>query len=126
MDPTARRRRTELTEAISGGIGLSDDALMRRACADDPDAFAELYDRHGARAFRVARAVCGDREEAEDAVREGFLTIWRGRESYGVGVGDFQAWSIRIVNGLNPRSGSMTGKRPATSRFAATRSCSQT
>ena len=70
---------------------------MRWAQAGEADAFAELFDRHGARAFRVARAVCRDPGQAEDAVQEGFLAIWRGRESYQEGVAGFQAWAMKIV-----------------------------
>lgn len=34
----------------------TDEALMVRVQRDDTSAFAELYDRHGAQAFLVARA----------------------------------------------------------------------
>lgn len=75
----------------------TDSMLMVRAQADDGDAFAELYDRHSARAFRVARAVCRDPGHAEDAVQEGFLAIWRSRATYREGVSSFQAWAMMIV-----------------------------
>jgi len=75
----------------------TDAMLMARAQADDSDAFAELYDRHSARAFRVARAVCRDAGHAEDAVQEGFLAIWRSRATYRDGVASFQAWAMMIV-----------------------------
>jgi RNA polymerase sigma-70 factor, ECF subfamily len=75
----------------------TDAMLMVRAQADDGDAFAELYDRHSARAFRVARAVCRDAGQAEDAVQEGFLAIWRSRATYRDGVASFQAWAMMIV-----------------------------
>jgi RNA polymerase sigma-70 factor, ECF subfamily len=75
----------------------TDAMLMVRAQADDGDAFAELYDRHWARAFRVARAVCRDAGHAEDAVQEGFLAIWRSRATYRDGVASFQAWAMMIV-----------------------------
>jgi DNA-directed RNA polymerase specialized sigma24 family protein len=60
----------------------SDDALIQRVRAGDVEAFPELHDRHAARALRLARAVCHDSEEAERAVEEGFLAIWRRREGY--------------------------------------------
>jgi RNA polymerase sigma-70 factor, ECF subfamily len=74
-----------------------DDLLMRQVQAGDAEAFAELYDRHAARAFRVARAVCRDPGQAEDAVQDGFLAIWRSRAGYLEGVACFQAWAMRIV-----------------------------
>lgn len=74
----------------------SDERLMRRVQTGDTEAFEQLYDRHAVRAFRVARSVC-DASRAEDAVQEGFLSIWRSRESYRPESGSFQAWSMRIV-----------------------------
>jgi RNA polymerase sigma-70 factor (ECF subfamily) len=71
---------------------------MVRVQADDAGAFAELYDRHAARAFRVARVVCHDTGRAEDAVQEGFLSVWRQRAQFRPEAGPFQAWSMRIVH----------------------------
>lgn len=70
---------------------------MASAQADDTEAFAQLYDRHATRAFRVACAVCGDTSHAEDVVQEGFLAIWRNRASFRPETGTFQAWSMKIV-----------------------------
>ena len=75
----------------------SDQLLMARVQADDADAFAELYSRHSARALQVARAVCHDTGRAEEAVQEGFLSIWRNRASFQPELGNFKTWSIRIV-----------------------------
>lgn len=96
------------------GTELGDDALMRRARTDDADAFAALYDRHGARAFRVARAVCHDSKEAEEAVEEGFLAVWRARAGYREGGTGFQAWAMRIVEGRAIESSRRGGGRPPT------------
>jgi RNA polymerase sigma-70 factor (ECF subfamily) len=74
-----------------------DEALMRRVQANDQAAFAELYDRHAALAFRVARSVCRDARRAEDAVQEGFLSVWRSRAAYRRGQGSVKAWTMRIV-----------------------------
>jgi RNA polymerase sigma-70 factor (ECF subfamily) len=70
---------------------------MHRVQADDAEAFAELYDRHASRAFGVARALCFDAGRAEDAVQEGFLSIWRARRSYRPDKGSFQAWAMVAV-----------------------------
>ncbi|MET0558178.1 MAG: sigma-70 family RNA polymerase sigma factor [Solirubrobacterales bacterium] len=79
------------------GQQQSDEALMLRAQTNDADAFAELYDRHAELAYRVARAICDDSSRAEDAVKEGFLAIWRSRGDYRAGADSFLAWSMRIV-----------------------------
>lgn len=70
---------------------------MTRLQNGDTDAFAELYDRHAVRAFRVARAICHDPGRAEDAVQEGFLAIWSSRAQFSPENGSFRAWSMSIV-----------------------------
>lgn len=91
----------------------TDEALMVRVQSDDTGAFAELYDRHAARAFLVARAVCRDPGRAEDAVQEGFLAIWKGRDNYRPEVGTFRAWSMTIVQNRAIDSLRRTAARPA-------------
>ena len=77
-----------------------DEVLMRRVQADDQAAFAELYDRHASLAFRVARSVCRDVRRAEDAVQEGFMSVWRSRARYRHGQGSVQAWTMMIVRNM--------------------------
>ena len=75
----------------------SDDELMRLTQADDAGAFAQLYDRYAARALRVATSVCRTTAAAEDAVQEGFLSIWRTRASFRAGQSSFGVWSMMLV-----------------------------
>lgn len=98
----------------------SDDALMARAQAGDVAAFALLYDRHCALAFRVARAICRDLGRAEDAVQEGFLAIWRSRGSYRPGTGSFQAWAMKVVKNRAIDSFRSAAVRPQTQSGAST------
>ena len=77
--------------------GATDDELMQRLQADDVEAFEQLYDRYGVLAYRVAHAVCHDRYRAEEAVQDGFLSIWRSRSSYNPKLGTFRSWSIGVV-----------------------------
>lgn len=74
-----------------------DETLMRRVQGNDQAAFAELYDRHATKAFRVARSVCRDARQAEDVVQEAFLSVWRSRAGYRLGHGSVQAWTMMIV-----------------------------
>jgi RNA polymerase sigma-70 factor, ECF subfamily len=92
--------------------GQSDETLMRCTKTGDASAFAELYGRHGERAFRVARAVCRDRGQAEDAVQEGFLAIWGSRASYREGAAGFQAWAMKIVHNRAVDSTRSAAARP--------------
>lgn len=71
--------------------------LMARVQADDTEAFGMLYDRLASRALRVAHAVGVDRDRAEDAVQEAFLSIWRGRCGYRSDRGDVHTWALGIV-----------------------------
>lgn len=70
---------------------------MARVQSGDTGAFAELYDRHAARALRVARAICVDAGRAEDAMKDAFLAIWTGRAQFDPARGSFKAWSMSIV-----------------------------
>jgi RNA polymerase sigma-70 factor, ECF subfamily len=75
----------------------TDEALVTRMQEGDTHAFELLYDRHVRRALRVARAVVGDRELAEEAVQEAFLSIWRNAGRYDPRVGSFRAWALSVV-----------------------------
>jgi RNA polymerase sigma-70 factor (ECF subfamily) len=82
-----------------GGIAIeaSDEALMVLAQADDALAFAELYGRHADDARRIAGGICHDLGGAEEAVQDGFFSIWKSRAEYRPQRGSFKVWSMRIV-----------------------------
>jgi RNA polymerase sigma-70 factor (ECF subfamily) len=80
------------------GRDESDEALMVRVQGDDVLAFAELYGRHVEYALRIAEDICRDHGRAEEAVQDGFLSIWRSRAEYRPGLGGFGPWSMRIVH----------------------------
>lgn len=57
-----------------------DDAdldLMRRVASNEEAAVTELYDRFGSLVFRMAFQAMPTRAEAEDAVQEVFVRLWR-------------------------------------------------
>lgn len=56
--------------------------LMRRVAANDPGAVGELYDRFGSLVFRMAYQSMPSRAEAEDAVQEIFVRLWRTAKRY--------------------------------------------
>ena len=56
---------------------LSDEALLALVARGHEPALAELYDRLGRVAYGLAFRVLRDEALAEDAVQEGFLTLWR-------------------------------------------------
>jgi RNA polymerase sigma-70 factor (ECF subfamily) len=76
---------------------VSDHELMRRIQADDVRAFEALYDRYSARAFGLARVICGGSRRAEEAVQDGFLSLWRSRASYDPARGNPGAWLLTVI-----------------------------
>lgn len=62
-----------------------DDAdldLMQRVAQDDEAAVAELYDRFGSLVYRMAYQAMPSRADAEDAVQEVFVRLWRTAKRY--------------------------------------------
>jgi DNA-directed RNA polymerase specialized sigma24 family protein len=68
------------TTASSPGVSAEAD-LVRQAARGDSEAFAELYRRHSAPAWRLAQAVTADRDSAMAAFREGFVRGVRGNRA---------------------------------------------
>lgn len=60
----------------------SDEDLMRRVQAGDPEALGILFDRHHLRLYAFLRRVTGNSTAAEDLVGEAFLRVWRSRSTY--------------------------------------------
>ncbi len=70
---------------------------MARIQGDDLRAFGELYDRHSAKAFGLARLICRSAQPAEEATQDGFLIIWRSRATYDPDRGSACAWLMTVV-----------------------------
>jgi RNA polymerase sigma-70 factor, ECF subfamily len=61
---------------------LDDTELVRGVVASDARALEEIYARHGAAVFGLARRVLADNERAEDVVQEVFLRLWNHPERF--------------------------------------------
>jgi len=61
---------------------LGDHRLASLLRAGDPEAFKVIYDRYWDRLLVVAANRLGDVLEAEEAVQDIFLNLWRRRESF--------------------------------------------
>src|SRR5258708_39320268 len=56
--------------------------MMHRISADDQEAVAFLYDRFGSLIYRMAYQSMPTRADAEDAVQEIFVRLWRTADRY--------------------------------------------
>lgn len=78
-------------------IGQVEDAeFSARAAAGDREAFGRLVERYTGQARRLARAILGNREDADDAAQDGFLAALRSIERYDPSR-PFGPWLLRIV-----------------------------
>jgi RNA polymerase sigma-70 factor (ECF subfamily) len=75
----------------------ADAALVARAAAGDVDALGALYDRHGASAYALARAVVRDAADAEDVAAQVFAQVWRDAGRYDPARGSVAAWVATLA-----------------------------
>lgn len=77
---------------------LDDGALVGQIAQRNQDALAELYQRHGAICYRMARQITANGALAEDAVQEAFLAMWRSPASYRPGRGSVRGWLLGLTH----------------------------
>ncbi len=75
---------------------LTDDDLMQLFAEGDADAFDVLFDRHGRRAYHLARSLVRRDDVAEEILQESFLAVARQGGKYRPR-GRFRGWLLRIV-----------------------------
>jgi RNA polymerase sigma-70 factor (ECF subfamily) len=76
---------------------LADEELMVLVQEGDSEALEVLYDRHGGPAYSLAHRIMGERQAAEDATQEAFLSVWRTSASYDAARGSVRSWLLQIV-----------------------------
>jgi RNA polymerase sigma-70 factor (ECF subfamily) len=57
---------------------MDEESVIERCRAGDLDAYRQVYDRYGQPLLRTATRLLGSLQEAEDAVQETFLKLFRG------------------------------------------------
>src|SRR5690348_11469410 len=76
--------------------GEDDASLVHRVLAGDHSAFALLMRRFNRRLYRVARAILGEKAEAEDALQDAYLNAYRCLGQFR-GDSSLATWLSRLV-----------------------------
>jgi RNA polymerase sigma-70 factor, ECF subfamily len=79
-------------------VHLADEDLISLAAAQDPRAFAALYNRHARAAYSLAHRMMGERQAAEDLLQDAFLKVWQGAGSYRPERGSVRTWVLSILH----------------------------
>src|SRR4051794_4730284 len=77
---------------------LSDEAVLALIARADERALAELYRRFGRRAYGLAFRILRDDALAQDAVQEGFLSVWRGAGRFTAERSKPSTWLLTLVH----------------------------
>jgi RNA polymerase sigma-70 factor (ECF subfamily) len=82
---------------------LSDEALVEHLQSGRADALTVLFERHSPLLFAIARRILRNRAEAEDAVQQIFLDVFRSIQQFDPNKGEFKTWLLmfgyqRILN----------------------------
>lgn len=88
-----------------------DRQLIARSAAGDREAFAALVARHQRAVFRVARALTGASDSAEDVLQETFLAALRGAAGYR-GESSVRSWLLAIARHAAARRGRRADQVP--------------
>jgi RNA polymerase sigma-70 factor (ECF subfamily) len=73
-----------------------DAALVERARAGEPGAFAQIVERHQGAAFRVAWVLCGNAADAEEATQDAFVKAHRALGRFRTGA-PLRPWLLAIA-----------------------------
>jgi RNA polymerase sigma-70 factor (ECF subfamily) len=89
----------------------SDARLVERVADGDSSALAELYDRHGQRAYSLARRICREQSLADDVVRDSFVSLWRDPQLFDPERGGFTGWLMSQLHDKAVGSVRIAGRR---------------
>ena len=78
-------------------IGDADLVLMRRMARGERNALSSFYDRHAGVALALARRTLGDAADAEEAVQDAFVSVWRRAATFRPGSAAPRTWLLAIV-----------------------------
>jgi RNA polymerase sigma-70 factor, ECF subfamily len=78
------------------GADAADGYLVRRAQEGYLDAYAELVDRHGQLAYRVALRLLGNHDDAEDVAQDALVAAWQQLPGFRA-KSSYSTWLYQIV-----------------------------
>ncbi len=78
---------------------VPDDELVRRVVGGDVESYRTLVERHYPACLRFAIRMLGDRQDAEEAVQNAFVRVYRALDRYDAR-SRFEAWLFRIPANL--------------------------
>ena len=86
----------------------TDREVLAKVARGDQDALGLLYDRLSGPLYSLAVRMLGDRSEAQDAVQEVFLQIWRRASAYKAEQSTVFSWAVlmarsRVIDRLRAR-----------------------
>jgi len=84
---------------------------MEKWQTGDMGAFEALFRQYERLVFRTAYLITGNRETAEDALQEVFVSVWKSRHTYDPNKGKLTTWLHRIT--VNQCSKKKSVKTPA-------------
>ena len=98
----------------------TDESLAARAVAGDESAFETLVVRHQSRVYRLVRRLTGEDGDAQDALQETFVQVYRRLSSFR-GDSRFSTWLYRVATNTALMQRRARSRRPAESleAFAA-------
>lgn len=74
-----------------------DRVLMQGVAANDAAAIAQMYDRFGSLVYRMAYQILPTRSDAEDAVQEVFVRLWRTADRFDPNRAALVTWVMLIT-----------------------------
>lgn len=77
----------------------ADRRLLIRAAGGDEAAFAALYDRLSGPLYALCLRMIGDAAEAEDALQEACVLIWRRAPHYDAARSSVFGWAVHLTRG---------------------------
>jgi RNA polymerase sigma-70 factor (ECF subfamily) len=98
-----------MADAALDLAGMAEAVLVRHAKAGDREAFRAIMQRCNQRLYRVARAVVGSDDEAEDVLQESYLHAFAGIAEFR-GEAGLLTWLTAIT--LNEARGRLRKRRP--------------